>query len=145
MGNFIPLKAVSPPVIKGPVHLDDPCLKRIEVLLAPPEQAAVGELLELSRVHVRQFAQVPLAHGAVVVDGPLQPPRSLAILIVVDAVEDRLAAGVQGLGRDEPPREVLLPPRALATTTNSGGKCDSDHCKQLKLEPTNPTTIRLSI
>ena len=118
--RFIHSKAEAPPVVKGPVHRDDPCLERIDALLAPPEEAPVGELLHLRRVHVRQFVQVPLAHGDVVVDGPLQPPRPLTIPIVVDAVEDRLAAGVQGLGRDEQPREVLLPPRALATTTNRG-------------------------
>ena len=108
--NFIPLEAVAPPVVKGLVHRDDLCLERIDALLAPPEEAPVGELLHLRRVHVRQFVQVPLAHGAVVIDGPLQPPRPLAIPIVVDAVDDLVAAGVQGLGRDEPPREVHLPP-----------------------------------
>jgi hypothetical protein len=31
-GNFIPLKAVSPPAIKGLVHRDNPCLELIDAL-----------------------------------------------------------------------------------------------------------------
>ena len=116
--RFIHSKAEAPPVVKGPVHRDDPCLERIDALLAPPEEAPVGELPQVPRVHVRQFVQVPLAHGDVVVDGPLQPPRPLTIPIVVDAVEDLLAAGVQGF-------------RAWVET-NRQGKCS---CHRVRLPP----------
>ena len=107
--DFILSKAVAPPVIKGLMHSDDLRFECINALLPPPKKAPVFKLPQVPRVHVRQFAQVPLAHGPVVVDGPLQPPRPHAILIAFDAVEDLLAARVEGLWRHELPREVLLP------------------------------------
>jgi hypothetical protein len=98
-------------VMKGLVHSNDPRLKLLDPLLPLPKKAPVVELPQVPRVHVRQFAKVPLAHGPVVVDGLFQLPCPHAILIAFNVIKDLLAAGVEGLRRHELPREVLLPMR----------------------------------
>jgi hypothetical protein len=61
------------------------------------------------------FGQVTLAHGHVVVDGPLHPPRPLAhwhaTLVAFGAVVDLLAAGVESHWRHEITGVVPLPMR----------------------------------
>jgi hypothetical protein len=83
-------------------------LKRINGLLPSPKKAPVFELPQVPRVHFRQFAQVPLAHGPLVVDGPLQPSSPHALLISLDAVEDLFAAGIEGLWCHRLQGEVFL-------------------------------------
>ena len=70
-------------------------------------------------MHSRQFVQVPQlsrSRTALWCSTALSNLYAhLLFLVIVDAVADLPAAGVQRLGRDEFQREVLLPPRALAT------------------------------
>jgi hypothetical protein len=101
--SFIVLKAVAPTSsanYEGHVHSKDPCLECINALLPPQKEPPAFEQIEQSLswktgVPCLQFS-TPRSRTTRRCDGPLQPSRSLTILIVVDAVEDLLAAGVQG-------------------------------------------------
>ena len=136
--------------MKGLVHSNDPRLELLDPLLPPPKKAPVVELPQVPRVHVRQFAMVPLAHGPAVVDGPLQPRRPSptcphAILIDFNTIKDLLAAGVEGLQRHKLSREVLLPmghglwrERRLIPFICGGGRTRRGRCALLSARTRQP-------